>query len=93
MYHLNIGVKLTVDEKCLILSIRLPAGYNLGFTRDSGIKNLPAMQKSQETWFSPCIGKIPWKRAWQGTSAFLPGDLHGQRSLVGYSPWGTKSQT
>ena len=33
----------------------------------------------------------PWRRKWQSTPVFLPGKLHGQRSL--YSPWGQKSQT
>ena len=37
--------------------------------------------------------KIPWKREWQSTPVFLPGELQGQRSLMGHSPWGTKSQT
>ena len=36
------------------------------------------------------VGKIPWKRAWQPTPVFLPGEFHGQRSLVGYSPWACK---
>ena len=36
------------------------------------------------------VGKIPWKKAWQPTPVFLPGESHGQRSLVGYSPWGRK---
>ena len=31
-----------------------------------------------------------WRRKWQPTPAFLPGESHGQRSLVGYSPWGRK---
>ena len=31
-------------------------------------------------------GKIPWRRAWQPTSVFLPGEFHGQRSLEGYGP-------
>ena len=35
-------------------------------------------------------GNISWKRAWQFTPVFLPGESHGQRSLVGYSPWGHK---
>ena len=34
------------------------------------------------------VGKIPWRRAWQLTPVFLPGESHGQRSLVGYSLWG-----
>ena len=36
--------------------------------------------------FDPWVGKIPWSRAWQPTPAFLSGESHGQRSLVGYSP-------
>jgi len=36
--------------------------------------------------FGPQVGKIPWKRAWQPTPVFLPGECPGQRSLVGYSP-------
>ena len=31
--------------------------------------------------------KIPWRRAWQHTPLFLPGESHGQRSLLGHSPW------
>ena len=31
-------------------------------------------------------GKIPWRRVWQPTPVFLPGESHGQRSLAGYSP-------
>ena len=40
--------------------------------------------------FDPWIGKIPWKREWLPTLVFLPGEIHGQRSLVGYSPWDSK---
>ena len=38
--------------------------------------------------FDPWVRKIPWRRAWQLTPVFLPAESHGQRSLVGYSPWG-----
>ena len=51
------------------------------------VKNLPAMQ---ENWVKPWVGKIPWRRAWQPTAVFLPGESHGQRSLLGYSPWGLR---
>ena len=34
------------------------------------------------------VRKIPWRRAWQPTPVFLPGESHGQRSLLGYSVWG-----
>ena len=40
--------------------------------------------------FDPWVGKIPWRRKWQSAPALLPGKSHGQRSLVGYSPWGRK---
>ena len=40
--------------------------------------------------FNPWVGKIPSTRKWQHTPVFLPRKPHGQRSLVGYSPWGCK---
>ena len=48
------------------------------------VNNLPAMQ---ETGFDPWVGKILSRREWQPAPVFLPGEFHGQRSLVGYSPW------
>ena len=40
--------------------------------------------------FDPWVRKIPCRRKWQPTPVLLPGKSHGQRSLVGYSPWGHK---
>ena len=40
--------------------------------------------------FDPWVGKIPWRRKWQSTLGLLPGKSHGQRTLVGYRPWGHK---
>ena len=34
--------------------------------------------------------KSPWRRKWQPAPVFLPGKSYGQKSLVGYSPWGPK---
>ena len=45
------------------------------------VKNTSAVR---ETW----VGKIPWRREWQPTRVFLPGESHGQRSLEGYTSWG-----
>ena len=39
---------------------------------------------------TPGLGRFPWRRKWQPTPVFLPGKSHGQRSLLGYSPWGRK---
>ena len=35
--------------------------------------------------FDPWVRKFLWRRAWQPTPVFLPGESHGQRSLAGYS--------
>ena len=37
--------------------------------------------------FAPWVGKIPWRRKWQPTPVFLPGESHGQRCLADYSPY------
>ena len=34
--------------------------------------------------FNSWVGKIPWRGRWQPTPVFLPGECHGQRSLMGY---------
>ena len=47
-------------------------------------------QRYKRCGFDPWVGKIPWRRAWQATPVFLPGKSHGQRSLTGYSPEGSK---
>ena len=38
--------------------------------------------------FNPWLRKIPWRKKWQHAPVFLPGKFHGERSLVGYRPWG-----
>ena len=48
------------------------------------------MQKCKRCMFDPWVRKIPWSRKWQLVPVFLLGKLHGQRSLVGYCPWGHK---
>ena len=42
--------------------------------------------------FDPWVRKIPWRRKRKPTPVLLPGGAHGQRSLVGYSPWGHKEE-
>ena len=49
------------------------------------VKNLPAMQ---ETRFDPWVRKIFWRWEWLRTPVFLPGEFHGLRGLVDYSPQG-----
>ena len=52
------------------------------------VKNPPAMQETQETQVQFLGQEDPWRRKWQPTPVFLPGESHGERSLAGYSPWG-----
>ena len=64
--------------------------------RESEMVSLVAQQEriclqSRRPGFDPWVGKIPWRRAWQPTPGFLPGESHGQRSLEGYSSWVAKS--
>ena len=40
--------------------------------------------------FDPWVAKVLWRRKWKPTPVFLPGESHGQRSLVGYSLRGCK---
>ena len=62
---------------------------NIIISTCSVVKN-PQCRRQRRHGFSPWVGKIPWRRAWQPTPGFLPAKSHGQRSLVGYSPWGYK---
>ena len=48
-------------------------------------KNSPANAGDMRCGFDPWVRKIPWRRKWQPTPVFLPGESHGQRSLAGYS--------
>ena len=54
-----------------------------------GGTHLP-MQEIQEKQVQSLGREDPWRRAWQSIPVFLPGESHGQRSLVDCSPWGRK---
>ena len=73
----RLSVKFTVI-KCQFPV--LPAGSD-GKESACNVGDLGLIPRSQ---------KIPWRRAQQPTPVFLPGESHGQRSLVGYGPWGHK---
>ena len=53
------------------------------------VKSLPA--NAGDTGSILGLGRqISWRRKWQPIPVFFPGKSQGQRSLVGYSPWGCK---
>ena len=68
----------------------------LSATASPGWASLVAQAGRESTYnagdpgFNLWIGNITWRKGWQPTPAFLPGESHGQTSLVGYSPWGRK---
>ena len=51
------------------------------------VENLPAVHIPE---LDPWVWEISWRREWQLTPLFLPGEFHRQRSLAGYSPWGQR---
>ena len=59
----------------------------------NSISNPLSVSGGQANNMCPHVEKIPWRKKWQPTPVFLPGNSHGQRSLAGYSPWGCKGQT
>ena len=65
---------------------------DMSFASGTLVKNPSTCQcrRHKRCRFDPWFGKIPWNRKWQPAPVFLPGKFHGQRSLVGYSPWGCK---
>ena len=58
--------------------------------RDNGKERTCPCRTSKRHGFNPWVGKIPWRQKRQPTPALLPGKSHGQRGLVGYSPWGPR---
>ena len=62
-----------------------------GFPGGANGKELAHQCKRQKRHgFDPWVRKIPWRRSWQPTPVFLPGESHGQGSLTSYSPWSCK---
>ena len=67
-----------------------PVTY-MGFSGDTSEKEFACQcRRCERHRVNPWAGKIPWRRAWQPTPVFLPGESHGQRGLAGYSPQGRK---
>ena len=72
--------------------VDLPIGYGPSGCPDGTSDKEPSCQfrRHKGHGFDPWVRKIPWRRAWQPTPVFLPGESYRQRSLAGYSPWGRK---
>ena len=79
-----------VGNQDLLLNLKCP--LNIWGFPGGASGNESAYQCRRCKWlkFDPWVRKISWRRAWQPTPVFLPGESHRQRSLVGYSLWGPK---
>ena len=83
-----IDSSVTVIFQLSAWYLRLYLVGGIGFPRchQQERTHLPMQETKENAGFSPWVRKIPWSRAWQPSPVFLPGEFHGQRSLVGYSP-------
>ena len=94
MYIFNVTLELISWFGITSLSIQVLCIVYFGLPRWHGGKELICQyRRHKRPRFSTWVREIPWRREWQPPAVFLPGESHGQRSLVGYSPWVTKSQT
>ena len=89
-----MGFKVTTDAllvQCTIwpriLSLTLFSANPWASQVALVVKNTPVNAADMRLRFDPWVGKISWRRAWQPSPVFLPGESHGQRSQEGDSPW------
>ena len=82
----NSGWALRKPQK-VIPHLLNPVGFPDG---TSGKESACQCRRHKRCGFNPWVRKIPWRKKWQPTPVFLPGESYGQRSLAGYSPWGRK---
>ena len=74
-------------EPIFVTSFELTYHFKLDFPGGSDGEESPAVQETRVQ----CLGQEdPLEKEWQPTAVFLPGKLHGQRSLAGHCPWGHK---
>ena len=91
MMRINLGHLFNMQIPGLRADLRGGVGGNPGmcmFKKHLGWFSEPA--KCGKSCFGTRLWAMPWRRAWQPTPVFLPGESHRQRSLVGYTPWGCK---
>ena len=100
LIHVNVWQKPL--QYCKVISLQLIKingekkkvfirAYYLGFPGGTSGEERPCQcRRLNRQILDPWIRKIPWRKKWQPTPVFLPGESHGHRSLTGYSPWGRR---
>ena len=85
----DLAYLLLPDSVPQILYYLVPVVFQWGFLGGaSGEEPTCQYPRCKRCRFSPWVGKSPWRRAWQPTPGFLPGESYGQRSLEGGGPLG-----
>ena len=78
---------MVADWADVRLGIWIRVSYFWGFPGGTSSKEPTCPCRRRKRGKSnPWVGKISWRRAWQPTPVFLPGESHGQRKLADYSP-------
>ena len=81
---LSLGQALSVPFSPLVSALGgFPAGAR-------GKEPAHQCRRHKKLGFDPWFRKVPWGREWQPTSVFLPGELHGHRSVISYRSWDHK---
>ena len=88
MRKLRLGAPAHSGWHSLFVKLSQDLLSDLGFP--GGSDNKESVCNAGDSGFDLWVGKIPWRRKWQSTPVFLPGEFHGQSSLAGYSPWDRK---
>ena len=90
-WTITIVIMLPLMEEMFVpwANVRVQLWVLQVFPGGSAIKE-PACNAGDPGSPGSWVRKIPWRREWQHTPVFLPGKSHGQRSLVGCSPWGCR---
>ena len=87
-----LGKRTSVDLASRRRDLFIPEfqGSHFGYGFPWWLSGKESPCQCRRCWFDPWVGKIPWRRKWQPTPVFLPGESHGQRSLERCSPGGHK---
>ena len=84
--HLYNGILLShIKERILVSCSELGENKPVwGFPGSASKEHTCQYRRQKRCGFDPWFGKIPWRRSWQPNPVFLPGESHGQRSLMDY---------
>ena len=83
----SMTAKILLSVRCSVSRLSALVPWSTGLPSGSAVKKPPAVQETQVQSLGQ---KIPWRKEWLPTPQFLPGEAHGQRRLVGYSPEGCR---